>query len=212
MSRKRKRRAAPATNPTKRDRKAKRRRRSRGVDPLVWIGIAAGAVVVLLVLNMWQSGAFAKSPAPSRSEDPSNLLPLVKTGRPLVGGHDMSIIPQQTPAPRQAPSDMPVAHLDMPSASHDFGRIYEQWDVTHTFAVQNTGDADLQVSNLVTSCGCTTAELSSSVIPSGQRADLTVTFDANFHETQGAVTRLVWFATNDPTQPWIEVRIAADVR
>ena len=35
----------------------------------------------------------------------------------------------------------------------------------------------------------------------GQRADLTVTFDANFHETHGEVTRLVWFATNDPTQP-----------
>lgn len=39
-----------------------------------------------------------------------------------------------------------------------------------------------------------------------------VTFDANFHETRGEVTRLVWFATNDPTQPQIEVRITADVK
>jgi hypothetical protein len=45
----------------------------------------------------------------------------------------------------------------------------------------------------------------------GQRADLTVTFDPDFHATQGPVVRLVWFATNDPTQPWAEVRLTADV-
>jgi hypothetical protein len=84
--------------------------------------------------------------------------------------------------------------------------------VTHTFAVQNTGDADLLIGNLVTSCGCTMAELSSAVVPPGQRADLAATFDADYHPTNGPVTRLVWFATNDPTQPWVEVHITADVR
>ena len=53
---------------------------------------------------------------------------------------------------------------------------------------------------------------SSNVIPPGERAGLTVTFDASFHTTRGEVTRLVWFATNDPTQPWVEVRITADVQ
>jgi hypothetical protein len=83
--------------------------------------------------------------------------------------------------------------------------------VAHIFAVQNTGDADLEIGNLVTSCGCTTANLSTSIIPPGRRADLTVTFDPDFHATEGRVTRLVWFATNDPSQPWVEVRIDADV-
>ena len=78
--------------------------------------------------------------------------------------------------------------------------------------MQNTGTAGLEISNLVTSCGCTVAELSSSVIPPGERADLAVTFDADYHPTSGVVTRLVWFATNDPTQPWIEMRIDADVQ
>ena len=213
MGRKRKRRIAQMANSARRSRKSSRRRRSSGgVDPLVWVGGAAGVIVILLVFNLWQSGALAKPPVPSRSEDLANLLPMAAAERPLRGSHDMALIPQQTPTPRSAPSDVPVAHLDMPSASHDFGRIYEQWDVTHIFAVQNTGDADLEIGNLVTSCGCTMAELSGSVIPPGQRADLTVTFDANFHETHGEVTRLVWFATNDPTQPWVEVRITADVQ
>ncbi|MDY7075627.1 MAG: DUF1573 domain-containing protein [Chloroflexota bacterium] len=209
MARKRKRRTAQVTNSSRYNRKSSRR--SRGVDPLVWIGVVVGGLIVLLVLNAWQSGAFAKQPVPSR-EDMVNLLPLAQAGQPLRGGYDTTMIPQQTPAPQPAPSSVLVPQLDIPSTSHDFGDIYEAWDVTHTFAVQNTGDADLQISNLVTSCGCTTAELSSSVIPPGQRTDLTVVFDANFHPTSGEVTRLVWFATNDPTQPWVEMRITANVR
>jgi hypothetical protein len=63
--------------------------------------------------------------------------------------------------------------------------------------------------NLVTSCGCTVAHLTSDVISPGERADLTVTFDADYHPTQGDVVRLVWFATNDPTQPWVELRLTA---
>ena len=68
------------------------------------------------------------------------------------------------------------------------------------------------LSNLVTSCGCTTAELSSDVVPPGQRADLQVTFDADYHPTEGEVTRTVWFATNDPTRPWVELQVAASVK
>ena len=179
---------------------------------MVWIGGVAAIIVVFLVVNAWQSGALARAPSPSRNEDLANLLPLTRAGGALRGGHDMALIPQQTPAPQPAPSDEPVPRLDLPSVSHDFGRIYARWDTTHIFAVQNLGDADLVLDTLVTSCGCTTAELSSNVIPPGERADLAVVFDADFHETQGETVRLVWFATNDPTQPWVEVRIAADVR
>ncbi len=124
----------------------------------------------------------------------------------------MSLVPRQTPAPQPAPEGVPLPYLDLPSTSHDFGPIPKRPDVAHVFAVQNTGTVDLEIRNLVTSCGCTVAELSSRVIPPGQRADLTVTFDPDFHETQGEVVRLVWFATNDPTYPWVEVRITAEVQ
>ena len=192
-------------------RSRRRQRRSRGVHPLVWMGGIVGIVIVLFAVGFWRSGAFAKQPPPSRSKDPTQLLPLAQAGSTIRGEHDMAMIPEQTPAPRAAPSNVPVARLELPSESHNFGRIYSSWDVTHVFAVQNTGTADLQVGNLVTSCGCTVAELSSNVIPPGERADLMVTFDADFHATRGEVTRLVWFATNDPTRPWVEVRITADV-
>jgi len=185
--------------------------RSVGANPLVWLGGILGIIVVMASLNLWQSGVFAKPPEASRSEAPGELLPLAEGVQPLKGGHDMALIPQQPPAPQEAPAGVSLPHVDLPTTRHDFGRIAGRPDVAHIFAVQNTGTEDLKIWNLVTSCGCTTAEVSSSVIPPGQRADLTVIFDPDFHRTEGETVRLVWFATNDPTQPWVEVRIEADV-
>ena len=212
MSTRSKRQKSRTSRATGKSKSRRRRRSSGGVDPLVWIVAIIVAIVALLVVNTWQSGAFAKPPGPSRSADPVDLLPLADAGVMLRGGHNMALIPQQTPAPRAVPAGASAPQLSIPSADHDFGEVYAQWDVTHVFAIQNTGDENLIISNLVTSCGCTVAELSSSVIPPGQRADLTVAFDANFHETNGPVTRLVWFGTNDPAHPWGEVRILADVK
>jgi hypothetical protein len=177
---------------------------------LAWAGIA-GVVLALMLISLWQTGAFAKPAPASRAENPADLLPLAAAVRPLSGGHDMARIPPATPAPKPAPAGAALPAVDLPSVSYDFGRIAKRPDVQHVFAVQNTGSVDLVLSNLVTSCGCTTARTSTSVIPPGQRADLTVTFDPDFHPIKGETTRLVWFATNDPTQPWIELRITADV-
>lgn len=211
MGKKRKNRTAAPAKPTRRRRSSsRRRRRSNGVNPLVWVGGVLAIVVVLVGINLL-SGALAKPPTVSR-EDPADLLPLAERKQPLKGGHDMARIPQQTPAPQPAPEGVALPKLDLPNTYYEFGSVPKRPDVVHVFAVQNTGATDLKIWNLVTSCGCTTAELSSSVIPPGQRADLTVTFDPDFHPTQGLVTRLVWFATNDPTQPWAEVRITAEVQ
>jgi hypothetical protein len=193
--------------------RSRRRRRSRGVQPVaLMIGGTVGLIVLLLAVSLWQSGAFADPPSPSSDGDTGNVLPLTQAGRPLWGGHDMALIPKQTPAPRPVAEGVAAPRLNLPGFSHDFGRIYSSWDVIHVFAIENRGGADLLINNLVTSCGCTTAELSSDVIPPGHRADLKVTFDADFHPTQGQVSRLVWFATNDPGQPWVEVRVEAYVQ
>lgn len=199
--------AAPQVRPS-----AGRRRRFRRINPLLWLAGAAIVVLALIALSAWQSGALAKPAPPSRAENPADLLPLAKAVRPLRGEHDMARIPAETPAPQPAPEGVAAPLLQMPSASYDFGSIPKSPVVTHIFAVQNTGIANLVLSNLVTSCGCTTAELSSSVIPPGQRADLSVTFNPSFHQTVGDTTRLVWFGTNDVTQPWVELRIMADVQ
>ena len=198
-------------NKTRRRQTAHRHRR-RGPDPLVWVGGVAVLIIALVVVGAWQRGAFAKKPEPTMDGDISTLLPLAETGQVLWGGHDMAQIPRETPAPQEAPVGEAAPSIYVAGTSHDFGTVYEAWDVTHIFTVQNTGDADLVLSNLVTSCGCTAAELSSSVVPPGRRADLKVTFDADFHPTRGDVVRLVWFATNDVTHPWVELQVTASVK
>lgn len=202
-------------------RRTSRKRRSRQekssgllakISPAVWI--VGGSVFILafgVSFSLWQAGAVAGPVELSRSEGPGELLPLAETGSPLYGEHDMELIPQQTPAPSSAPLDEPTPQVDIPNTQHDFGRVPSRRDVAHVFEIQNMGNDDLVISNLVTSCGCTTAELTSNVIPPGERADLTVYFDPNYHQTRGEVVRLVWFATNDPTYPWAEVRLTANV-
>ena len=197
-----------------RDQKRKRRsgrawtRKPAHLRSVVVVTVVVGA---LLALALWQSGVFAQAPEPSRDASLDASAPLASAGSPLWGGHDMALIPERTPAPQRAPADQPVARIGLSSPGHDFGAIQSSWNVTHIFSIHNLGGADLLLGNLVTSCGCTTAALSSSVVPPGERADLTVTFDADFHPTRGDVVRLVWFATNDPTQPWVELRLMASL-
>jgi hypothetical protein len=124
----------------------------------------------------------------------------------------MRLIPASPPQPQPAPEGVEVPQVDMPQTAFDFGTIPPDPPVAYVFAIQNTGTAPLTLSNLVTSCGCTIAELSSSIIPPGQRADLQVTFDPDYHVTTGEVTRVVWMRSDDPTQPWLEFRVMADVQ
>lgn len=197
----------------KRRSRAAARRRGRRIGTGTWALIAGAAVILGLVgFNLWQSGTFADAPAPVRLEDVNSLPPLSEAGQPLSGGYDAARIPAATPLPQAAPEGAVSPRVELPAWEHDFGPISSRQNVVRVFAVQNVGTADLVISDIVTSCGCTTAELSSDVIPPGQRADLTVTFDPDFHETQGNVVRVVWFTTNDPSQPMVEVRISAYVQ
>jgi hypothetical protein len=66
-----------------------------------------------------------------------------------------------------------------------------------------------------TTCGCTTADLTGSVIPPGKVALHTLHFDADYHNVTGeTVRRGVILENNDREQPkaevWIEARVIGD--
>jgi hypothetical protein len=142
----------------------------------------------------------------------ATLLPLAEPVNPIVGGHDMNNMPESWASYlHEVAANQPRPNVDLPLAIWNWGEIPAVPAVVQTFPIQNTGDEPLLITRVVTSCGCTTASLSSSVIPPGQRADLTVTFDPNFHATVGPVNRLVWLQTNDPDMPQVEIRVDANV-
>lgn len=97
-------------------------------------------------------------------------------------------------------------------ASYDLGQIGPGNPVTTTFAVSNQGNGPLLIESVTTSCGCTTAQISSQTIAPGASADLTVTFDPQAHAgATGQFLRYIYLRTNDPTAPEVEVEIRVEV-
>jgi hypothetical protein len=197
-------------------RQRRNRRRTSDRTFLAYLIGASVALVGLVALALWAADRPPAAPANAVVAQPAvaeaELLPLAEPVKPISGFHDMANLPQRgDEQPRQVAAGAPRARVDLPLARWDWGTIPAKPPVQQTFPIQNTGDESLIVSSVVTSCGCTTADLSSSVIPPGQRADLTVIFDPNYHATSGPVTRLAWLKTNDPEMPVVELRMDANV-
>ncbi len=61
---------------------------------------------------------------------------------------------------------------------YDFGEIKEQkGTVTHTFVFRNNGDASFSITNVRTSCGCTSATSTGKIISPADTAHVTVCFN-----------------------------------
>lgn len=103
--------------------------------------------------------------------------------------------------------------------------------VKYTYEIKNTGDGDLKIDRIWTSCMCTTARLRvgdkissefgmhsnsafwSQKIAPGETGFLEVTFDQTFHGPQGTgqAVRIVYLSTNDPQNKKAEVRLITNV-
>lgn len=193
-------------------RSTRSQQRSKQADSkfIIVIGVLFVIIISTIVLlnRMGAQPQAASNPAPL---DVSALLPLASPVRPIRGFHDMPNIPQMPVQGQTLPADTPQANVDLPLTRWDWGTVPRKPPVEMTFPIQNRGNQPLLITSVVTSCGCTTADLTSSVIPGGQRADLRVIFDPDFHDTSGPVTRIVWVSTNDPDMPVVELRLDANV-
>jgi rhodanese-related sulfurtransferase len=71
--------------------------------------------------------------------------------------------------------------------------------VSHTFVLTNVGDETLTITDVVTSCGCTTTALAKRELAPTESVDLQATVNTTgFH---GTVTRTVSVTSNDPASP-----------
>ncbi len=146
------------------------------------------------------------------SEDPSVEAALdyapedIVYQRPIHAVHEMG----EGPPARFLPADGPQPRLVMPEIFYDFGRVGPTAVVKRGFVIGNTGDAPLTISRAFTTCGCTTAEFSASVIPPGKVALVTLVFDAGFHDVRGkTVRRGLVIESNDRNNPKAEIWVRA---
>ena len=103
-------------------------------------------------------------------------------------------------AKRQPPPGTPQPNIRLSADFHDFGTIVQSSVVSHTFTVENTGDAELVIYKVRSSCVCTTAEISSERIPPGGTAKLTITFQPALRKLKGEITQKVFIQSNDPDE------------
>jgi len=113
--------------------------------------------------------------------------------------------------------------------SFDFGQMDLKDIKTKEIELKNTGNQPLIVSDLITSCDCTFAQLVSNSqasplfsmsrdakwrgeIAAGEIALLKITYEPRLMPVQGRVSRTVIFKTNDPANPNVNINFTAQVR
>lgn len=72
--------------------------------------------------------------------------------------------------------NLPVAEFD--NMEHDFGTIKAGDKVEHVYKVTNKGTADLVISEVKPSCGCTVPDFTKEPIKPGASGDIKVIFDS----------------------------------
>lgn len=121
--------------------------------------------------------------------------------------------------------------LQMEEKTHDWGEIpINGGKVEKVFRLTNTGEGELELANLATSCMCTTVVVSTKAgespafgmheqstwkarLETGETAEMRVVFDPAYHGPtgKGTVTRVVSFETSDPANKQVELWLKGKV-
>lgn len=92
--------------------------------------------------------------------------------------------------------------------SHDFGKVEEGVQATHTFEFTNTGTAPVVISNAQASCGCTTPDWTKEPVMPGKTGKVTASF--NSQGRPGSFSKTVTVISNSET-PQIVLSIKGEV-
>ncbi len=99
--------------------------------------------------------------------------------------------------------------IQIEESEYDFGTIKAGEAIAHEFNFLNAGTADLIITDVKTSCGCTAAVTSAKTIAPGEAGSLKVTF--NSAGRKGRQNKTATIFSNDPEQPKIAVRMRGHV-
>ena len=98
----------------------------------------------------------------------------------------------------------PGPKADIPATTHDFGEVFEDKALSHTFVINNPGDAALRITDIDPDCACTAADYDRS-IPPGGRGQLKLTIAPYSVLRNFTKDTKVFF--NDPEHPMVVFRL-----
>jgi len=93
---------------------------------------------------------------------------------------------------------------------YDFGTVIDQEAVEHAFRIGNTGDSELVIERVKTSCGCTTARLADKIVKPGEHVEIECRFTLDGRH--GPQTKNVYVHSNDPEQSIYKLQITGTIR
>jgi len=99
--------------------------------------------------------------------------------------------------------------ISVDSATYNYPDVVSGIAVTHTFILSNLGNQELVISQVVSSCHCATAQLSSSRVAPGTSVTLPVVFDT--YEFAGQVDRQIEITSNDPATPRLDLHLTGRI-
>lgn len=94
--------------------------------------------------------------------------------------------------------------VEVAETTFDFGEVFEDKELTHTFIIKNTGDATLRIKDIDSDCACTTTEHDRNIPPGGQ-GKLTLTIAPYSVMRQFVKETKVTF--NDPNRSLVVFRM-----
>lgn len=103
----------------------------------------------------------------------------------------------------------PAPRITYDATHFDFGKIPADAKVSHRFKVTNTGQANLNITQLNPSCGCTSTVLGKWTLAPGESTEV----EANFNPTgfRGPVRKSIQVVSDDPANPRTTLTFEADV-
>lgn len=110
-------------------------------------------------------------------------------------------------AEEPAPADTPEVIDD--AYAWDFGEVNEGEVLKHNFTIKNDTDKTLNITNVRTSCGCTTSQVKNKVLLPDESTDLEVTFNSKGYS--GEIMRSIYVETDSLDNPLIKYIIKVQV-
>jgi len=93
----------------------------------------------------------------------------------------------------------PAPSISFEKTHHDFGRIFQDQKVSYKYKVTNNGSGPLQITDVLTSCGCTYVLTGERRLLPGKSTFIEVQFDPA--GMVGAVHKSLEVISNDPSSP-----------
>jgi hypothetical protein len=175
------------------------------------------AVSGAFILTIWTVLASGQVQVERPQRDPAQPAPpgLAPQTQPAPG---LNPRPQPGPLPRQLapsappatqPAPGPKGQIVLEPESFEFGTVYQGDPVDTKFTMKNAGDAELIITKVQASCGCTTAKNYKDHLAPGEKTEVAVHLDTKnkAHTVNVSVT----VESNDPDHRSVTFRLKGTV-